>query len=428
MKIIFKSLAILLTLCFFTACVDDNMIPAKPDFILSFERDGQATAFAGNTFYVINKGTGEFQTLFEGTKGKEYTADSIRKGIDFNKADSLPVTYKAAGTYNLSVVSTSTSNNGEKVTRNVKTVTVTVLDVRNNIVEFKLPIGAEGASVKGVFSNDSILFSLPNSTTNFDFAAYFKLGSDSATVYVGDVKQKSTETSNNFSSPITYTVKSPNDIKNGLAGKNYVVNIKLFAASTAKEITKFNFSSSTAQGEVGIIDEANKTITITANYATDVTSLTKLEVTSPFASTVYLIKNGSTVFLPIQSDARSKYNLDTNNIVRVKAQDGSQVDYTVVINSDKAVNSFTFTGLVPAPVGTIDYAASPKTITFNVLANTDVTKLIAKWVGSTGTVKVGSVVQKNGETANDFSAPVTYTFYKGSTAGESYNVIVNRIN
>jgi hypothetical protein len=79
--------------------------------------------------------------------------------------------------------------------------------------------------------------------------------------------------------------------------------------------------------------------------------------------------------------------------------------------------------LVPAPQGVIDVVA--KTITIDVLKGTDITKLVAKWEGSTGKVTVGTVNQVNGVTANDFSKPITYTFYKGSTAGDKYTVTVN---
>jgi len=78
---------------------------------------------------------------------------------------------------------------------------------------------------------------------------------------------------------------------------------------------------------------------------------------------------------------------------------------------------------VPAPVGVIDHVA--KTITLDVLKGTEITKLVAEWTGSIGTVKIGSVGQISGETENDFTNPLTYTFFKGTTAGDKYVVTVN---
>jgi hypothetical protein len=60
----------------------------------------------------------------------------------------------------------------------------------------------------------------------------------------------------------------------------------------------------------------------------------------------------------------------------------------------------------------------------NVLKGTDISKLTAKWKGSVGTVKIGSVIQTNGTTLNDFSTPKTYTFYKGTVVGASYIITV----
>ena len=71
----------------------------------------------------------------------------------------------------------------------------------------------------------------------------------------------------------------------------------------------------------------------------------------------------------------------------------------------------------------IDVAA--KTITVDVLKGTDITKLVAKWIGSIGKVTIGTTVQVNGVTVNDFSKPITYTFYKGSIAGDKYTVTIN---
>jgi len=78
---------------------------------------------------------------------------------------------------------------------------------------------------------------------------------------------------------------------------------------------------------------------------------------------------------------------------------------------------------VPAPQGIIDEVA--KTITVDVLKGTDITKLAAIWTGSLGKVTIGTATQTNGVSLNDFSAPKTYTFYKGSTAGDKYTVTVN---
>ena len=126
----------------------------------------------------------------------------------------------------------------------------------------------------------------------------------------------------------------------------------------------------------------------------------------------------------IYSD-RKNYNLTSTGVkeVKVVAQNKSEVIYKLNTTLDKPVNTFTFAGLVPAPQGVINEA--DKTITVDVLKGTDITKLIAVWTGSIGKVTVGTTTQVNGKTENNFSSPVTYTFYKGTTAGDKYKVTVN---
>jgi len=133
---------------------------------------------------------------------------------------------------------------------------------------------------------------------------------------------------------------------------------------------------------------------------------------------------GSSIYLNdvIYSD-RKNYNLNTTKTIKVVAQNKTEEIYTIVAASDNPVSAFTFQGLVPEPIGVID--AKAKTITIDVLKGTDIKKLASKWTGSLGKVTIGSKTQTNGVTENDFSKPITYTFYKGSTAGDKYIVTVN---
>jgi hypothetical protein len=105
------------------------------------------------------------------------------------------------------------------------------------------------------------------------------------------------------------------------------------------------------------------------------------------------------------------------------AQNNTEVEYAIKTATDNAVNTFTFEGLVPAPVGVVD--ATAKTIKVDVLQGTDITKLVAKWTGSVGKVTIGTVAQTNGVTVNNFTKPQVYTFYRGSTAGDKYTITVN---
>ncbi len=404
MKLIFKSLAIFLTLIFSTSCAKEEMIEVDPDFILSFQRDGKTEALAGSAFFVIPTGSGEFLTLFDGTEGHVW-GEPGAKGTDFNKADSLSLQYSTAGVYTLSLVSTSTGDFGKEVLRKAKSVEVNVVDERNAITLFIID------EMEGLISeNNEITFSVPEIVTDFNFAPTFVLQSGLAKAYVNGVEQVSSVTVNNFAQPVVYTVKSAQGNE-----QQYTVKISTFPASSEKKLTNFSLGVG-GNGETGIIDETAKTINLTANYSTNL-KLVRLILGSSYASKIYL----SNV---LYSD-RKNYDITPNGIkaIKVVAQDNSEVSYSINVTTDDPVSSFTFAGLIPAPVGVIDKTA--KTISIDVLKGTDITKLVAVWTGSLGKVTIGSVTQTNGTTINNFSAPVTYTFYKGSTAGDKYVVTVN---
>jgi hypothetical protein len=404
MKQIYRLIGLLLAITISLSCVKEEMITVDPGFTLTFQRDGKTNALAGTTFYVISSGSGEFLTLFDGTAGRVW-GEPGAKGTDFNKADSLAVQYSAAGTYKLSVVSTSSGSFGKEVTREVKTVEINAIDDRNSFTVFNIN-GVDGA----ISETNEINFSVPSSVTDFNFTALFVLESELSKAYVNGVEQTSELTVNDFSQPVIYTVVSSQGTE-----KQYTVKFSTFAASSEKKIIKFALGVG-GNGELGLIDEASNTINLTSNYATNLASV-RLILESSYASKIYL--NNA-----LYSDRKS-YNLSPGGIsaIKIVAQDNTEIQYTIVTQLDKPVYSFSFLGLIPAPLGVIDDVA--KTISVDVLKGTDITKLVALWTGSGGKVTIGSAVQTNGITPNDFTAPLTYAFYKGSTAGDEYIVTVN---
>lgn len=404
MKTLLRIIYMLIVSAFAFACVEEEMIETNPSFILSFERDGAKNPTAGSIFFVIPDGSGEFFTLFDGTEGRVW-GEPGAKGTDFNKADSLPVSYGMAGKYSLTLVSSSSGKYGKEYSQNFKTVTVEVLDFRNSFTVFSIN------GIEGVFAaNNEILFSVPDIITDYSFVASFGLNSTDAKVFVKGIEQESGTTVNDFSSPLTYVVKS----KHG-SEQTYTVKFSTFPSSDEKALTRFQLGVG-GNGESAKIDEENKVINLLANYATNLSSV-RLIISSSFASTVY-ISNA------LYSD-RKNYNLSSSGIkdIKVIAQNKTEAIYKINTTLDKPVNTFTFAGLVPAPQGIIN--DTDKTITVDVLKGTDISKLIAVWTGSVGKVTVGSTTQINGKTENNFSSPVTYTFYKGTTAGDKYKVTVN---
>jgi len=287
------------------------------------------------------------------------------------------------------------------------------VDQRSQFSNFSLNIN--GNDVLGKITTDNqIQFAVPDNTTNYNYVATFTLNSPLATVAVNSISQVSGKTSNNFGSPVIYTITSAQGDVN-----NYTVIFTTFPASAEKILTKFQLAPKSSgydysNGESAVIDETNKIINLALNYASN-TKGPKLTIeSSPFSS---VLING------IPYSVSKNYVLTSITSVKVIAQDGSSATYTMNITLQNPILTFTFAGLIPAPVGIIDAAA--KTVTVNVLSGTDITKLVALWTGSLDVTKIGSVVQTSGITVNDFTNPVTYDFYKGTAIGDSYKVIVN---
>lgn len=412
----FKSLILFIVAILTWSCVSEEPVKLDPNFILSFERDGQTNALVGNAFYVLPKGSGEFLTLYDGTPGHVWGEEGAT-GTDFNKADSLMVTYTNAGKYKLSLIATRSGDFGKTVVNQVKTVEINVVDDRMLITSFYINDANGKILYNGNITDDSIVFEVPDIVTDLNFKAIFNLQSAGAKVYVNQVEQISGQSQVNFDQIVDYIVVSA--IGNS---KIYHVKAHKFAASDEKLITKFNLAPNLgasiynkSNGEIGIVDNNNNSIKLSVNYGTVRTS-TKLVLESSFLSSILI--NGFAY-----NPSKTNYNLNTITEIKVIAQNKSEKSYTLSVTDQDPISKFTFLGLIPAPVGIIDKAA--KTITVNVLAGTDITNLVAKWDGTLGDVKINGVLQANGITSNNYTNPLSYTFFKGTTQADTYTVIVN---
>ena len=88
----------------------------------------------------------------------------------------------------------------------------------------------------------------------------------------------------------------------------------------------------------------------------------------------------------------------------------------------KAITAFSFQGLSPPVIGTINEAAHA--IALSVPYGTDVSALVATFTTTGATVKVAGTPQVSGTTANNFSSPVTYTVTAADSSTQAYTVTV----
>lgn len=221
-------------------------------------------------------------------------------------------------------------------------------------------------------------------------------------VSVGGVPQTSGEGSHDFTKPVLYTVMvSMEDTQ------SYMVIVEVAPPDSRKAITSF-----TAGGNTGIINEANKTITV--------------ETSSPhpwlwattFTTTGALVKyNGTTV---ISSTDVLSYEAPVT--LTVVAQDGSSADYTVTVkaqpSSVKVLTAFSI-GNVNATI-----KQNTNTISMTVPFGTDVTALTPAFTFNGAKVTVEGTEQISGQTPVDFSIPVTYTVVAEDGSTQNYTVTV----
>ena len=134
---------------------------------------------------------------------------------------------------------------------------------------------------------------------------------------------------------------------------------------------------------------------------------------------VYPVEDSKTYTVTV---TKTGYVAYTDDVV-ISAKDVT-LDVELVLLSDaKAITAFSFAGLEPAVVGTIDEEA--KTIALTVPNGTVVTALVATFINSEkSSVKVGEVAQESGVTANDFTAPVSYVVTAEDETTSTYTVTV----
>lgn len=219
-------------------------------------------------------------------------------------------------------------------------------------------------------------------------------------VKVGATTQISGSTANNFSSPVSYTVTAADS-----SSVTYSVNASV-ASNSAKALTAYSLA-----GVAGVISESAKTITATLPFGSNVTA----QVAS-FTSTGASVKVGSTT----QTSGSTPNNFSSPVSYTVTASDNSTVNYGVTVqvapSSAKAITAYALGGVN----GTINQTT--RTIAVALPSGTSLTALVASFSSTGASVKVGAVTQISAATANNFSAPVTYTVTAADASTVTYSV------
>ena len=235
-----------------------------------------------------------------------------------------------------------------------------------NAITVSLPVG----------TNASVLSSLVATFTS----------SAKSTVKIGSTLQTSGQTSNNFTSPLTYTVTAEDG-----STKDYTVTVTIEQAPISKSSAK-DFLTYSINGKAGVI--GSTTISVVLPAGTSLTNLTPTYTTSDKAT--------------VTSGANST-NFTSPVVYTITAEDGTTKNYTVTVTTDSgnqnnAADLLTFGFTNPNVTGVI----SGTNITVSVPYGTNIKSLVASFTASSGAiVKVTNIVQISGGSVVDYTAPVT---------------------
>ena len=183
------------------------------------------------------------------------------------------------------------------------------------------------------------------------------------------------------------------------------------AQSSANSVSAFSLNGST-----GVVDEGARTIAVTRPSGLSVTGLVATFTTSGATTTV-----GTAT----QVSGTTANDFTSPVAYTVTAGDGSQATYAVSVNvatvSSKEITAFSLAG-VP---GTVNEAG--KAVAVSVPNGTNLATLVATFVTTGSSVKVGTVLQKSGTTPNNFSFPVTYIVTAADGTPVNYLVTVSTL-
>ena len=287
----------------------------------------------------------------------------------------------------------------------------------NTLISFRFPT-SKNASLPsdaiGVVDQaaKSVIVHVPYGTNVTTLIASFVL-SDFATAKIGTVTQQSGVTPNDFTNVVTYSIYAQDQ-----SVELYTVTV-IVDLNAEKRILTFSFQGISPPTS-GTVDESTKTVLVQIPNAVAKTSL---------VATFTLSDHATAAIGGVAQVSGTTANDFTNPVVyTITAQDGSTQTYQVTVNNlpiqtGKQITEFKFTSFDPVIVASINQ--SNRSIKATVPFGTDRTAMVATFSHSyLSTVKVGTVTQISGVTANNFSNLVTYRVTAEDGSFQDYVVTV----
>jgi hypothetical protein len=299
---------------------------------------------------------------------------------------------------------TVTAENGTTKTFTVNVVVAPYVSPSKDILTF----GFVSPNVSGVINGTTINVTVPNGTNVKNLVAKFT-SSPKSEVKVAGVLQVSSLTTNDFTSPVVYTV-----IAEDGTSKSYsiVVTISKSNLSSDKELLSFGIFDPLISGTI-----KDSNVVINALKGTNLTSLKIIFDVSPGAT---LTMSGTTLVSQV-----SRRDFSNPVTVTVVAADGSKKNYVITVKVPKSSDKiFTFFKMInPYAEGKIDTVA--KTITISMPYGTGSNALTPVFgVSTKATVMIGNTTQTSGVGVLDFTNPIVYTVIAEDGSSVNYTVTV----
>lgn len=330
------------------------------------------------------------------------TGNSVKVGTVEQQSGITANNFTTAVTYTVTAVNGTTKTYTVTVTKEA-----TASDTSKALTAFSFLASKNAtlsSNVAATITGSTITAAVPSGTNVTALIANFTTTGDS--VKVGTVIQESGTTANNFTNAVTYTVIAGNG-----TSRAYTVTVTKSGGDSLKSLTSFSFLSSKNATLTSNVTAtiSGTTIAATVPSTTDVTALI-----ATFTTTGSNVKVGNAV----QVSGTTANNFTNPVVYIVTAGNGTTQNYTVTITKESgfSISQFSFTANKnPALSATVTAMIVDSSIRATLPAGTAVTSLIATFTTTADSVKVGTALQVSGTTANNFTNPVTYTAYSGST-------------
>lgn len=302
---------------------------------------------------------------------------------------------KTVNNFNKPLIYTVHGSKGESVTYRVE------VEVEKNSANKITKFFLNGTEASIIENKIDIL--LPNKINLDSLAAEFK--TTGVSVEISGVKQVSGITRNDFNKILTYKVTAEN-------GDQFLYEVSVaFVKNPNKSITKFTLNDK-YQGR--ILDDSS-TIKVTIPAGINLNSLTaKFETTGESV----LVNNHP------QVSGRTSNDFTHPVTYTVEAEDKSRLNYVVTVEV-LTLKEFSLNGIK----GIIRNNLVENSVLVIMPYETPLTNLIATFISTGKEVKIGTTLQQNGVTSNNFndSKSLTYTLVANDGTTAEYKVIVEQL-